>query len=92
MCAKVMNFRSLDPRAAGKGMSGAGDTDREVWREYFDPQSSTLRMDALRQEFTRLWGDVSPDIPMPAEASAVAAIIDTEAEQLEALPLGPASR
>ena len=26
--AKVMNFRSIDPRAAGEGMSGAGETDR----------------------------------------------------------------
>jgi hypothetical protein len=42
--AKVMNFRSLDPRATGTGMSGAGDTDRAVWREYFDAQASTLRM------------------------------------------------
>jgi hypothetical protein len=45
--AKVMNFRSIDPRAAGEGMSGAGETDRKVWNEFFDSTSSTLRTDAL---------------------------------------------
>jgi hypothetical protein len=51
-----MNFRSLDPRAAGEGMSGATKTDREVWGEFFDPTSSTLRVDSLNDEFTRPWG------------------------------------
>ena len=36
--AKVMNFRSIDPRAAGAGMSGVGETDRQVWSEFFDPE------------------------------------------------------
>src|SRR5262249_6121221 len=49
--AKVMNFRSIDPRAAGEGMSGASETDRAVWREFYDPQSSTLLTDALRRVF-----------------------------------------
>jgi hypothetical protein len=69
--AKVMNFRSLDPRATGTGMSGAGDTDRAVWREYFDAQAPTLRMDALREEFTRVWPADLSDVSMPAEAHGV---------------------
>jgi 5-methylcytosine-specific restriction endonuclease McrA len=85
--AKVMNFRSLDPRASGSGMSGAGDTDRDVWREFFDPQSSSLRLDALREEFTRLWGAEQPVDALPADASAVAAIVEDEADRLETLPL-----
>ena len=28
--AKVMNFRSLDPRPTGDGMSGAGEADKAV--------------------------------------------------------------
>jgi len=48
--SKVMNFRSLDPRASGSGMSGAGDADREVWQEFFDPQLSAIRMDAFSQQ------------------------------------------
>jgi hypothetical protein len=68
-------------------MSGAGDTDRQVWREFFDPQSSALRMDALGEEFARLWGAEQVANAMPAEAGAVAAIIEDEADRLETLPL-----
>lgn len=85
--AKVMNFRSLDPRATGTGMSGAGDTDRAVWREYFDAQTSALHMDALRQEFTRVWAVQALELSVPAETNAVSAIIEEEAERLQALPL-----
>jgi predicted HNH restriction endonuclease len=85
--AKVMNFRSLDPRATGTGMSGAGDTDRAVWREYFDAQASTLRMDALRQEFTRVWTAEASELSMPVEVNAVSTAIEEEAERLQTLPL-----
>ena len=87
MYAKVMNFRSLDPRASGRGMSGASDTDREVWREFYDTTGSTLRMDALVQEFDRLWGPPQPASLSPADAHATAAIVEDEAERLEELSL-----
>lgn len=85
--AKVMNFRSLDPRTTGTGMSGAGDTDRAVWREYFDAQTSSLQMDALRQEFTRVWAVETSELSVAAEPNVVPAIIEDEAERLQALPL-----
>ncbi|MCX7310344.1 MAG: EVE domain-containing protein [Alphaproteobacteria bacterium] len=84
--AKVMNFRSLDPRAVGKGMSGAGDTDRKVWREFYDDSSSRLRSDAVSQEFARLWGAVSDSAAMP-EATATAENVADEAVRLEGLSL-----
>jgi 5-methylcytosine-specific restriction endonuclease McrA len=83
--AKVMNFRFLDPRATG-GMSGAGDADREVWREFFDQQFSELRTEALRQEFIRLWGAEQLPTALPADIRAVAATVEDEAERLETLP------
>jgi predicted HNH restriction endonuclease len=86
--AKVMNFRSLDPRAAGQGMSGASDTDRAVWQEFYDIASSTLRTVEVQAEFSRLWGDpASADVVLAPEAGAAAAITADEAERLERLTL-----
>ncbi|WP_439399949.1 HNH endonuclease [Bradyrhizobium sp. PMVTL-01] len=82
-----MNFRSLDPRATGTGMSGAGDTDRAVWREFFDAQTSALRMGALRHEFTRVWAVQISELSVPTEPDMVSAIIEEEAQRLQALPL-----
>lgn len=82
--AKVMNFRSLDPRATGSGMSGAGDVDREVWREFFDTSSSAIRMDKLREEFIRLWGASEE---MTCSAADVSVKIEDEAARLQILPL-----
>ena len=84
--AKVMNFRSIDPSGVGEGMPGAGETDRAVWREYYDPQSSKLRTDALRDEFTRLWDTAGPH-SNPPDANATAAIVEDEAGRLEELTL-----
>jgi 5-methylcytosine-specific restriction endonuclease McrA len=85
---KVMNFRSLDPRASGEGMSGASDTDRAVWHEFYDPASSSLRMEALSTEFMRLW-DTPPNahnsIVTPVELAAKASSVMEEAETLETL-------
>jgi hypothetical protein len=86
---KVMNFRSLDPRASGEGMSGASDTDKAVWQEFYDPTSSSLRMEALSTEFMRLWGNPPPNadngIVTPVELAAKAASVMEEAETLETL-------
>jgi hypothetical protein len=73
--AKVMNFRSLDPRVPGRGMTGGGEADRLVWAEYFDAQNSTLRVDDLKNEFSRIWA---------AEQSSVDAKTAAEAAQIEA--------
>jgi hypothetical protein len=85
--AKVMNFRSLDPRAEGEGMSGAGETDRAVWGEFYDPPASTLRTDALRDEFERLWGAAALDHARPPAVNAVATMVADEAKRLENLAL-----
>jgi predicted HNH restriction endonuclease len=83
--AKVMNFRSLDPRATGAGMSGAGATDRTVWNEFYDGASSSIRTEQLNDEFRRLWDGLEPDAIARVEASAAAAIIADEADRLEEL-------
>jgi hypothetical protein len=85
--AKVMNFRSLDPRADGEGMSGASETDREVWREFYDVDTSVLRIDGLRREFSRLWDSAAPEHPAPPDAVAIAAVVEDEAGRLEKLTL-----
>jgi hypothetical protein len=54
--AKVMNFRSLDPRSAGAGMLGVGEADRLVWLEFYDASTMALRLDALREEYLRILG------------------------------------
>jgi len=54
---KVMNFRSLDPRDDRKGLSGGGNTDKVVWKEYFDEGKNSLMETNLDDEFHRLWGD-----------------------------------
>jgi len=81
--AKVMNFRSIDPRVHGEGMSGAGDTDRRVWADFYDAPSATLRVEALSKEFARLWPEAAAESEEGAEASAAAAILLDEVDQLE---------
>jgi HNH endonuclease len=81
--AKVMNFRSLDPRAAGDGMSGAGEADKAVWKEFFDVAASTLRTDQLNEEFARIWSDGAAQLLSSAEVGATAASVALEAERLE---------
>jgi hypothetical protein len=50
---KVMNFRAIDPRDERAGMSGAGAVDRQVWDEFYDPETSALRLADLEKEFNR---------------------------------------
>jgi hypothetical protein len=83
--AKVMNFRSIDPRATGAGMSGAGETDRQVWSEFFDAASSALRTDALAREFERLWLDAETGSRKAAEVKSAIAVVADEADRLEKL-------
>ncbi|SHI12036.1 HNH endonuclease [Bradyrhizobium erythrophlei] len=85
--AKVMNFRSLDPRVPGEGMSGAGEADRAVWGEFYDATAALIQTAALRSEFDRVWGGTLTDKPPYAEASATAAITTDEADRLEELML-----
>lgn len=87
--AKVMNFRYLDPRAEGKGMSRAGEKDRDVWMEFYDSASSTIRMDALTREYARLWGEteVEDEVVAPPDVNATAESFSDEAERLEGLTL-----
>lgn len=69
---KLMNFRSIDPRDDRKGMSGAGQTDRDVWPEFFDASTQTLNEQAIRAEFARIWGTSPVEI--------VTALYDNHAE------------
>ena len=56
---KVMNFRSLDSRDERKGLSGAGEIDRTIWAEFFDPSTGHLRGDLLEAEFKKFWGGLA---------------------------------
>lgn len=87
--AKVLNFRFLDPRSQGKGMSRAGAADANIWQQFYDPASSTIQIDALAREFERLWGDIGTQdegIGVP-EANGAAEFVVNEAEALESLTL-----
>jgi hypothetical protein len=77
---KVMNFRAIDPRDERTGLEGAGDTDRKVWEEFYDPRTKQLREVELEQEYQRLWLDERPQTPSPAEPakSATSMVVDPE--------------
>lgn len=53
---KVMNFRALDPRDERKGLAAGGQTDEEVWSEFYDVQTNSLDGDRLDREYEALWG------------------------------------
>ncbi|WP_175852466.1 EVE domain-containing protein [Burkholderia cepacia] len=80
---KVMNFRSIDPRDARKGMSGAGVTDRAVWDEFFEETQMSLNDEAVKAEFSRIWGSEAPDVAETAvEDTAEAETFGGEVEKL----------
>jgi hypothetical protein len=56
---KVMNFRAIDPREARSGFSGTNKVDHEVWQEFFDPATNSLRSDDLERQYHELWGETS---------------------------------
>jgi hypothetical protein len=76
---KLMNFRSLDPRAPQKGLDGSSAVDEAVWSEFFDAPTNTLNSSGLSNEYERLWGQA--DAPPLLESSNAA--IETEAKRLE---------
>jgi len=76
---KLMNFRSLDPRAEQKGLDGSSATDQAVWNEFYDAQVNAIRADALEREYRRLWGNAEA----PPLADTLKAAIEEEANRLE---------
>lgn len=77
----VMNFRSIDPRDPRAGMSSTGNLRPSVWIEFYDMERAELRVDALDEEFERLWpahygpGAIEPTI-------STTALDDQEASKL----------
>lgn len=63
--SKVLNFRFLDPRADGKGLSGGSETDKAVWSQFFDTASNVVRSDALDDEFRSAWQSSPQESPKP---------------------------
>lgn len=51
---KVMNFRALDPTDERKGFEGGSDTDRQVWKGFFDPSVGRIQGHILDDEVKRL--------------------------------------
>jgi hypothetical protein len=86
---KVMNFRALDPREQRTGLSGASDTDRTVWGEFYDVEVRQLRLVELEHEFGRLWRSppnfAYSESPEARRESVAAVARQFEAEGLEAL-------
>ncbi|MCT4373258.1 EVE domain-containing protein [Yangia mangrovi] len=70
---KVLNFRHIDPRDQRAGFSGAGEVDREVWAEFFDPEANEIRTEALEGEYQRLWGGSSRESRRQEQGKADAA-------------------
>lgn len=62
---KVMNFRAIDPTDPRMGMSGGGDTDREVWKTFFNESTGQVERARLDAEIGRLGfeftGDQAPE-------------------------------
>ena len=61
---KVLNFRAIDPRDERAGLKGAGDGDRAVWREFYDPDRQQIETARLEKAFDELWelGWVKPSV------------------------------
>lgn len=53
---KVMNFRAIDPRDSRKGLTGGGQTDEQVWAEFYDETTRSLDTERLDGEYRSLWG------------------------------------
>lgn len=73
---KVLNFRSLDPRDERAGLPAVGQTDRDVWAEFFDATTQAVRADALGAEYARLWGAGEAELEDAAEALEAAGEFD----------------
>jgi hypothetical protein len=76
---KLMNFRSLDPRAQQEGLKGASEMDRATWREFYDESSRQFDSEALADEYRRLWGEQSA----PPTEEALREAQEEEARRLE---------
>lgn len=76
---KLMNFRSIDPRAPQEGLKGASETDRATWLEFYDEGTRQLDHEALAGEYLRLWSEQSA----PPTQEALREAQDEEARRLE---------
>lgn len=57
---KIMNFRSLDPTDSRDGLSGGGQTDKEVWNRYFDSHNQRIDIEKLKKDYESFWNDSLP--------------------------------
>jgi hypothetical protein len=77
-----MNFRAIDPREERSGMSGASETDRRVWAEFYDATAGDLHHEELEREFSRLWQIAGETASPPTEASNGEVMLHAEAKRL----------
>jgi predicted restriction endonuclease len=68
--SKVLNFRFLDPRQDGKGLSAGSETDKAVWSQFFDAAANAVRSDGLDDEFRRVWQSKPQEAPKPRSTYA----------------------
>jgi len=57
---KVLNFRSIDPRDARKGLSSTNINDHSLWKSYFDPDTESLDKRRLAKDYHRSWTVFKP--------------------------------
>lgn len=82
---KLMNFRALDPRVDAKGLDAGSRVDRQVWAEFFDQDSQSIRVAALTQRFEELWSpaEIALEHPPLPDETAVRDALDAEVVRLD---------
>jgi hypothetical protein len=63
---KLMNFRGIDPRDSRKGFPAGAEIDRQVWAEFYDEKSGSLRREALEQALLKMapMGSATTAVPI----------------------------
>lgn len=80
---KLMNLRALDERVDAAGLAGGSKTDEQVWTEFYDASTRSIRTDDLAERFRELWGSAEmARAPLPEE-SAVREELDQEVRRLD---------
>jgi HNH endonuclease len=79
---KVMNFRAIDPRDERAGMTGASETDRRVWSEFYDMAAGDLRHAELEREFARIWRSTAGNDAPPSDMGDQDAALEAQASKL----------
>ena len=84
---KVLNFRSLDPRDERKGFTGGGETDKTVWKEFYDEESQSIDLDRLNSSYQAAFGAFAPAKPSRTKYSDFGEAPNDDPEELRQFAL-----